>query len=119
MPPGYYKARAVERNGQWAHFDTARTGSHHVVVMFEIVRGPYSGRKIPWFGFFTERSWERTLEGLRRCGFQGDDLATLNAQRLDAMVSVKVEHAHNQRSGLIYERVAFVNRAWPQHAASC
>ena len=114
IPAGYYKARAVrvkdDYGGEvWAKFGRASTGSQQVLMMFEILEGVHEGAKLPWFGFFTENAWERTIESLRYCGFQGDDLSTLGEQTLDQVVSVKVEHNTNKNSGQVYARVAFVN----------
>jgi hypothetical protein len=109
IPEGYYKARAVKRNEAWAQFGRAKTGTEQILMMFRVIDGSHEGVELPWFGSFTENTWERTLEGLRYCGFRGDDLTTLNAQKLDDEVSIKVEHQTNANSGKTYARVAFVN----------
>ena len=114
---GYYNARPVrikDDNGVdvWATFGRASTGTQQVLMQFELIDdGEHKGKKLPWFGFFTEGSWERTVESLRHCGFQGNDLHTLNEQKLDQVVSVKVEHETNQSNGRVYVRIAFVNAA--------
>jgi hypothetical protein len=63
---------------------------------------------LPWFGSFSTAALEYTIKGLRRCGFQGDDISTINQQSLDQAVSVKVEH--EEYNGRYYARVAFVNK---------
>ncbi len=117
IPQGYYRARAVRvRNDYgeqvWAKFGRAKKGTQQVVMMFEIIdHDEHSGTRAPWFGFFTKNAWERTIESLRYCGFQGDDLDALNSQQLDQVVSVKLEHETSKSSGRTFLRVAFVNAA--------
>ena len=111
---GYYRARAVcfpNEDGDmvWAQWGRASTGTLQIVMRFEILDDKdRSIAKLPWFGFFTEDSATRTIESLRYCGFQGDDLSQLNEQLLDKEVEVSVEHSENDK-GKRYARVAFVN----------
>ncbi len=114
IPQGYYDAHAVRIKNVygeevWAAFGRASTGTQQVLVMFEVIEEEHQGERVPWFGFFTPKSWERTIESLRHCGFEGDDLSTLNDQTLDQVVSIKVEHETHEKSGRVYARVAFVN----------
>ena len=114
---GYYNARAVrikDDNGAdvWATFGRASTGTRQMLMQFELIDdGEHKGKRLPWIGFFTNASWERTVESLRHCGFQGNDLDRLNEQNLDQVVSVKVEHETSQSNGRVYVRIAFVNAA--------
>jgi len=114
IPKGYYQARAVRVKDRyntevWARWGRTSKGTQQVLVMFEILDEPHQGTRLAWFGYFTKDTWQRTIESLRHCGFQGDDLATINRQTLDRVVSVKVEHDTSQKSGRTYARVAFVN----------
>ena len=111
---GYYKARAVRiddgyGNEVWARWGKASTGTQQVGMMFEIIDGNYQGTRLPWYGSFTEKSWERTVESLKHCGFQGDNLTKLNEQTLDREVSIKVDHRVNDFGEVVNARVAFVN----------
>jgi hypothetical protein len=63
-----------------------------------------------WFGFFTAKTWERTVESLRYCGFKGDDLASLPAQQLDNEVRITIEHSEWQ--GKMQAKVAWVNAGY-------
>jgi len=110
---GYYSARASQVTNEHGHsvycrFGRAGTGTIQCLMMFEIMDGEYAGTRLPWFGSFSGNSWERTVESLRYCGFQGDDVEAINSQALDRVVTVKVEH--DEHNGRIYSRVAFVNK---------
>lgn len=115
IPEGYFEARAVRvktDSGEevWAQWGRASTGTQQVLITFEITdEGDWKGVRLPWFGYFTDASWERTVESLTHCGFQGDDLSALNSQQLDQPVSVKIEHEQSQSDGRLYARVGFVN----------
>ncbi len=115
IPAGYYTARAVRVQDDlgasvWARFARASTGTAQVVMVFEVVEGDWAGRRLTWFGFFTDNSWARTVESLRYCGFQGDDLETVNRQDLGHQVSICVEHQTTD-AGKTYARVAWVNES--------
>src|ERR1700729_4246097 len=53
-------------------------GKPQIGVMFEIVDHPdFPGEQITWFGYFTEKTEDRTIESLQHMGWQGDDLTEL------------------------------------------
>jgi len=111
---GYYPARAYRVTDEfgrdvYCRFGKAKTGTNQCLILFEVTDGDHAGAVLPWFGSFSGNSWERTVESLRYCGFQGDDIMAINSQRLDRPVSIKVEH--HEYAGRIYARVAFVNQA--------
>lgn len=115
IPEGYYQARAVRIKDNygddvWARWGRAKTGTHQIVMKFQVTTdGEYKSKQLLWFGFFTDKSWERTFESLQYCGFQGDDMSTLDEQTLDREVSIKVEHVESETGDRKYARVAFVN----------
>jgi hypothetical protein len=106
---GTYKAAAVQVDGTYAQIGMSSTGNQQVLVQFEILEGPAAGRRVPWWGSFTDKSWNRTVEALRYCGFSGDDLSTLPAQELNHEVSIVVEHS--EYNGKTNARVRWVNAA--------
>jgi hypothetical protein len=69
---GKYKARATT-----GALGKADTGSYQVLVDFEITDGDHKGSHLAWFGYFTEKTQDRTIESLRHCGWVGDDLDNL------------------------------------------
>lgn len=109
---GYYRAVAVPVStpdgDTYAQFGE---GKNHpqVVVNFEILDGPEAGRRIAWFGHFSEKTVQRTVESLRYCGFKGDDLALATTQKLDQEVQIVV--AHEEYNGKVTAKVNWVNRA--------
>jgi hypothetical protein len=88
--PGSFRARA-----QSATLGYAGTGTAQVAVRFEITDSEYAGKTATWFGSFTERSWDRTVESLRHCGWQGDDISDLTGIDQNEVELVMEEEEHN------------------------
>jgi len=115
IEPGYYRAVAtpisVEGGGEtYVQFgESSKSATPQVVVNFEILEGPETGRRIAWFGYFTEKTVARTVESLRFCGFKGDDLAGAVTQKLDQEVQIVV--AHEDYEGKAQAKVRWVNRS--------
>lgn len=64
---GKYVAKAVQ-----AELGHAKTGSEMIAVLFEITEGEYTGQRITWWGYFTEKTAKRTVESLKYTGWRGD-----------------------------------------------
>jgi len=102
IPEGTFKARAVE-----AVLGTTSKGGEQVAVQFQILEGEAQGQYITWWGFFTEKTTERTLESLEHCGWTGDDLS--NLEGIDRHeVYLVIEHEMDQQ-GELRARVRWVN----------
>lgn len=114
LPEGNYTAittPVVDSDGRSCLVQFGFAGENstrQVLVYFEILEGPHTGVIVPWFGYFTKKTYERTLQSLRYCGMRGSDLSTLNEQDLDQVVQIAVEH--NEYNDRIMPRVAWVNR---------
>ncbi len=114
VPEGYYDAVCVpstyEENGAVcsARLSTTKNNTKQVAATFEILIGPYAGRRLVWFGYFTKDTAKRTVESLRYMGLKGDDLDACQVQTLDQRVSIKV--GHNEYDGKTTARVDFVNQ---------
>lgn len=103
IPIGNYKARGVE-----AALSTTKGGQPQVAVLIEITEGEFAGERRTWFGHFTEKTEEKTLEQLRTLGWSTDDLTDLAG--IDANeVSIKVEHETDQ-DGQERDRIRWINR---------
>lgn len=100
IPEGSYTAVALEH--RWGKTSTSK---HQLAIQFEIVGGEYEGNKLVWYGYFTDRAVERTLQSLRYCGWVGHDLADLGA--LDKQVQIVVEH--DTYNGNTRAKIAWVN----------
>lgn len=114
--PGNYQARAQLRtdpetgNDHYVFFGySPNTNTPQVVAYFEILDGPMRGIVLPWFGFFTDDSRERTRESLRLLGWDGDDLRSIDDFVLNNEVSVTVE-VDTTSDGKTRARVAWVNQ---------
>lgn len=104
IPAGKYVARA-----QNAEFGVSgQKGTDQVVVTFEIREGEHKGDVIDWYGFFTEKTGQRTVESLRHCGctFPGDDVFdTAGLGTKDVQIVVE----HEEYKGQTKARVQWVN----------
>jgi hypothetical protein len=102
LPKGTYAARATE-----AGLGKTSKGSEQVAVQFEIVDGEYAGRRLTWYGYFTDKTVDRTLESLEHCGWDGksiQDLAGITRNE----VAIVVDHEPDDK-GNIRARIRCVN----------
>lgn len=102
IPGNTYTAQAVD--GYLSH---TKDGKEQIVVKFAIVGGQFDGQAVDWTGFFTEKTFDRTIQSLRYCGWRGDDISDLTG--IDAN-EVEIVVQHNEYNGKVYPRVAWVNQ---------
>jgi hypothetical protein len=88
-------------------FGETDKGTEQVAIEFEIVEGEDAGEFITWYGFFTDDTEDRTLESLRNCGWQGDDVTDLQGVG-SRKVQLVIEDESYQ--GKTHSRVRWVNR---------
>lgn len=101
---GVHRAKAVE-----GALGYTSGGSEQVAVRFGITEGECKGRYITWYGYFTEKTTDRTLESLRACGWEGDDLFALDGITKNE-VELVIEEEEGQ-DGEIRPKVRWVNAA--------
>lgn len=100
---GTYKARAYD-----AALGVSSKGTEQIAVAFRVTEGDYAGQSITYYGFFSEKTVDRTLESLRHMGWTGDDLTSLDG--IDANeVEIVVDHEEDQQ-GEMRARVRWVNK---------
>lgn len=103
IPEGRYKARGIE-----GALGTTSKNNPQVAVLVEITEGEYAGQQRTWYGHFTDKTEERTLESLRHLGWETDDLTDLRG--IDANeVSIIIGHEEDERDGTMRERVRWIN----------
>lgn len=103
IPAGNHRAKAID-----AILSETSTGKEQVVVNFELLDLP--GESITWYGYFTDKTTETTLKGLRAAGFKGLDINDMSSLRESPNeVSLVVEHERNEKDGSIRARVRWVN----------
>jgi hypothetical protein len=114
LPEGQYTAVATSTESYVQFGTSSLKKTPQVVVNFEIVGGEYAGHRVPWVGFFSEKTATRTIEALRYMGFKGDDLMDALAQQLNNQVTIVVEHNSyaDKETGELKTnaRVAWVNK---------
>ena len=99
---GTHKAKVVD------HEFGIANDKEQVALMLQIVGGDHDGKSIAWFGYFSDKTAERTLESLRYCGWDTDDLAQLDGIYKNE-VEIVVEDEEYQ--GKWRSRVKWINRA--------
>src|SRR4051812_44973200 len=103
IPAGKYPARAEH----W-RLAQASTGSEQVAVDFKFT-DPTLG-SILWFGYFTDKTFERTVESLRHCGWKGSDVLELDTPQADLNANeVVLVIEHETYEGKTRAKVAWVN----------
>lgn len=75
MEKATYRARASSSAG----FGMSSKGNSQIAIDCEILTEGFQGERIAWVGTFSPGATDRTLEALRIMGWQGEDLAELDA----------------------------------------
>lgn len=81
-----------------------------VSIRFEILRGPYAGQTIGYYGYFPEDKFEqgeRTIKGLRACGFKSDDFGAMQTEVVNQECEIVVET--EEYKGRTRPRVLWIN----------
>lgn len=102
IPNGTYRAKALE----WVLAEIGEKNTPAVSIEFGFL-DPELG-KITWDGWLTEKAADRTIESLRYCGWQGEDLSDLHgldANEVDLVIEAE------EYEGRTYPKVKWVNRA--------
>lgn len=100
---GTFAARAKS----WMLSETSK-GTPQVAVEFALLDPEAEFHTLAWYGFLSDATFNRTIEALRYCGWQGENLDDL--QGLDANeVSLVVDE--EEYEGKLQTRVRWVNRA--------
>lgn len=106
LEAGKYRAVPVQ-----AALGMTGTGKEQIAVLFELLQP--AGERITWYGFFTDETYERTIEALRSCGWTGDNLSDFLFGKdlpngFDREVQLVIEH-ETREDGTVYPRVRWVN----------
>lgn len=84
-------------------------GKEQVAIQFRIEGGSEPGSELPYYGFFTDRTAERTVESLRFCGWDTDNLGDVTAEVIGRNL-VKIVVEHDSYNGKVRPKIAWVNR---------
>ena len=100
---GTHAARALT-----AVLSETKKGDPQVVVDFQLLDIEGQSPHIAWYGYFTDKTMDRTIETLRLCGWKGSDLNSLDGLG-DNEVSIVLET--EEYEGKARQKVQWVNRA--------
>lgn len=102
LKAGTYNAKGVR-----AQLGLTQNGKEQVAVELAIIdEGDCFGQRITWYGYFTERTTERTLDSLRHLGWAGDDLFNLDGVDQNEVSIVVEEEEYDGKTRL---KVQWVN----------
>jgi hypothetical protein len=103
IPPGRYLAQAVD-----AVLGRTSTGKEQIAITFRILAPPnYEGREITYWGYFSPKTEDKTLEALENTGWDGESLAhPVGIGTIESMLVI--EHETDERG--TRHRVRWVNR---------
>lgn len=96
IAPGTYRAHAVD-----CALGLTGTGKEQVAVMFEI--HDEGGSRLTWYGYFTDNTFDRTVQSLRHLGWKGNDLSVFGKgipEDCHNEVEVVIEHEADQEDRL-------------------
>lgn len=97
---GKHKATAYS----WELGATPNTGTRFIRVIFETSE---THDFVPWDGWFTEKTIERTMDSLENTGWDGASLADpVGIGSKECMIDVE----HEEHEGRTYAKVKWVNR---------
>lgn len=100
-----WKVKARARKDSW---DLGKSGDKEcIAVLFDYVDQNGEAGSIQWWGYFTEKTWERTLDSLRYMGWQSDDLGNLDGLDANEVELVLDEEEYDGKKRL---KVQWVNR---------
>lgn len=106
--------RATEEGLRFGLTGEGETEKEQAVVLFDLVdpADPDHGRSITWFGFLSDAAFDRTIEGLRHCGWQGESLAELPGLAAVGGLAQEVELVieHEEYNDKWQAKVQWVNR---------
>ena len=103
MDNGTHRAHAID-----SVLGMTGTGKEQIAVMFEIEE---TSERITWYGYFTDGTFERTIESLRYLGWTGSDLAVFGKGLPDEcgkIVEIVVEEEEGQ-DGKFRQKVRWIN----------
>jgi len=107
LQDGAYRAVPVS-----AVLGRADTGKEQICVQFQVATDDGPTETITWYGYFTDATFERTIEALRYCGWRGNDLLEFLSGRqlpagFDQEVQIVIES--QEYNGKWSPRVRWVN----------
>jgi len=102
---GKHPARAIA-----AALGMAETGSYQVGVEFLFTDGPNKDSTITWYGYFTEKTKERTIESLKIAGLKGVDISDLSSLSASDTPTVQIVLEEEEYQGNRQVKVKWVNK---------
>lgn len=110
---GKYRAKAIKPSDIRDAMGKASTGTKFIKLGFQVTEGPDAGETVPWSGYFTANTTERTLQSLKYCGARMKDDDVTDLEGVDRNeVEIVVEHeqyTNKQGEEKTHARVAWVN----------
>lgn len=97
--------------------ESQEKGTEFICVTFKIEE---TGQQLAAYLYLTERTWKRTAESLRACGWSGTDFADFTQSKAPGFgtAKVKVVVEHDEYNGKVKAKIKWVNRITTSAAKS-
>lgn len=105
------KARAIPDSHEWGY--STNTNTEQVGMKVEILDGEFVGQFLTWYGYFTEKSEDRTLEQLEIAGWNKSsviDLPGLGSTEFELILEEQEDQDEHGNPAGAYWRPTFINR---------
>ncbi len=92
-----------------ALLEPTKNGTDQIAIEFELTDEEYAGKRITAYKYFSEKATKYTMEALRICGWNGDDLA---ADPLPGIAGTEVSLVleNEEYEGEVNTKVKYINR---------
>jgi hypothetical protein len=107
IPEGRYPVACTD-----ATLGYTSEGNPQIGISLVIADGEYSGRFLAYYGYFTPKTTEHTIKGMRALGWKGHDMTELGSMigKSGTVATAVVEHEAD-RDGKMRARVRWINGA--------
>jgi hypothetical protein len=107
LEPGRYAVKALG----YEIGKSAVKGTMQVGILLQILEGDHRGKRVPMYLYFTDKTYERSVETLRTLGWKGTDIR--KGEGIGTAVAEAVvdwDEKPDPKTGQKRLRVAFINR---------
>ena len=103
MKPGVYRAVAAQIDFGY----NENTGTPQAAILFSIEEGECEGETITGYLYFSEKAAERSIETLRKMGWDGVDIGDITID--DVCNTMEIVVAEEEFNGRVVTKVRYIN----------
>lgn len=87
----------------------AGTNTEQIGLQLQVTDGPYTGRVLTYYGFFTEKTEEETVKAMVAFGWDGNVQNLDSIKTKDAFATIQHEASEKNGKKSVRERVRWIN----------